>query len=534
MERPPADVEFGSHALLRRHTRTFQDPHLVPASVQLHRDNVRALKAKLEPSFRTEFPNQLVLNRAAIDREVCFTGGIASLLDAEYIIMEFLPPDDLLSASLVCRLWNVLSRQDSLWKKFLTSPAEGYPLRQLLGLEDELRIPAIQVYMLFRSCGVLKSSWIDVCKSVHLGSPALTHGLQPLSQWLSTQSTPLHPPLLQAMCRQFLMACIAAESIGVNFESISFDSIHVHRTSTAQAPLLQIVNMPHDREFFRRRNEDELLYRRRTNGSAIGMAFLYGAMDLCAGRELMHESLIRRCLNDREHMSMGMFELSKCTSDVPVAFKSMVEFGIYVVVAGLPLSTILEHAYFDDTTTAAWPVHLHLDIDSSMAYLSKIVGWYTDHPRHPRATPSRKNVQVPSTSLAATACLAGDVDRVALRSYRYTSLRAPPEADTLWMELLAQEQKHTLQVLDLSQATPLPTTTILRTLESLDMLTDLILPRTVFHNNIELLVQAFPPNLSRLKRIDKAFLTALDSLDTSYERQLNIVSFAYGSHVQSA
>ncbi|RHX98144.1 hypothetical protein DYB36_005992 [Aphanomyces astaci] len=482
----PLNVDFGSRALLRRHTVTFQDPTLVPAFVLGNRDRVRALRAKLDVNSASSFPNLLVLNRAMIDQAPRTDGGILQLSGGESLVMEFLSADDLVSGSMVCRSWRTLCRMDHLWTKFLYTPVERYPLRQLLHLEDDRMYPAIQVYMHFRSSGLVqpRSSCVHIGTNVALKQ---SRGTVPFRQWLDSQPSPLPSITLRAVCRQLLVAATAVLSTeSREVSEFPFDAMYMHYDEACGAvasshegrvPLLQVAThagdlyrSDHDwhHRHRRHRNDDDHFFTGPALNDGDGhlpssprhhhepsiprlvLSFLHSALDISVGREVAHENLVRRCLTG--HASMDP------------ALKSMLEYGMYLLQCPRHpdlFSTLLVHPFFhDNSTTTLWP-----SVDLIL------------------------HTMTPATYLANVAS--------------------------------------TLHSLDLSLV-QLPTSTVLNALGPLRNLTDLILPHTWMPNNhMEPLVAAFQSHLTKLERVDKAFLTALQTLDDSYSQQLRIVDFAY-------
>ncbi|RHY65158.1 hypothetical protein DYB34_005702 [Aphanomyces astaci] len=549
----PLNVDFGSRALLRRHTVTFQDPTLVPAFVLGNRDRVRALRAKLDVNSASSFPNLLVLNRAMIDQAPRTDGGILQLSGGESLVMEFLSADDLVSGSMVCRSWRTLCRMDHLWTKFLYTPVERYPLRQLLHLEDDRMYPAIQVYMHFRSSGLVqpRSSCVHIGTNVALKQ---SRGTVPFRQWLDAQPSPLPSSTLRAVCRQLLVAATAVVSTeSREVSEFPFDAIYMHYDEACGAvasshegrvPLLQVAThagdlyrSDHDwhHRHRRHRNDDDHFFTGPALNDGDGqlpssprhhhqpsiprlvLSFLHSALDISVGREVAHENLVRRCLTG--HASMDP------------ALKSMIEYGMYLLQCPRHpdlFSTLLVHPFFhDDSTTTLWPsVDLTLHTMTPATYLANVVTWFHTKP----ALAQRFLFPLtftPSTWVCHDVVHMTEVDTSALLRYRYTSLRAPTTADSNWMAVAAVHQASTLHSLDLSLV-QLPTSTVLNALGPLRNLTDLILPQTWMPNNhMEPLVAAFQSHLSKLERVDKAFLTALQTLDDSYSQQLRIVDFAY-------
>ncbi|KAF0715206.1 Aste57867_3515 [Aphanomyces stellatus] len=529
---PTLDVELGSHALLRRHATTFQDPELVPASIQHDRSSVRALQEKLQPSAATAFGNQLVLHRDAVDADVYFSGGIPSLLDAESVVMEYFDVADLIAGSMVCRRWRGLCRQDGLWSKLLVSPVERYPLRALLNLQDTA-IPSIQVYMLYHACGLRAGQYVDVSESIHLGGGVPSHHVTPFGPWLAAQSTPLRPPMLRAICRQLLLACLSVERMNLTLDGVAFDTIVLHHVvgDNDDVPLLQLTSLAHERERFHRRNEDDLL-RLETIPSSILLSFLYVTLDVALGREFIRENLVRRLLHDSQHIASEL--------------KSLIEYGVFLLARGLPASRLLMHPFFQDPSTSAtasllWPTDLHRLVTSSSGYLSAILAWFTTHhmptsvvAQSPLLSTCRVDLtltsssMIPRTAMAKYILDAPEVQPQDLVRLRYASLAAPPTVDAAWLCHVATYQHDTLTRLDLSRA-QVPTSTIVRALAALHALTDLLLPVSIWQHHVETVVEAFPhATLSHLARVDSAFLAALTRLDRSYESQLQIMHFAYG------
>lgn len=73
--------------------------------------------------------------------------GIDALAGLELLLFAFFSPRELVQLSGVCNEWKRLARHDLCWAPLLFTPAERYPMRELLGLS--VCVPAIQVYMVF-------------------------------------------------------------------------------------------------------------------------------------------------------------------------------------------------------------------------------------------------------------------------------------------------------------------------------------------------------------------------------------------------
>ncbi|OQS04208.1 F-box protein [Thraustotheca clavata] len=540
---------------------------------------LQQMKKKLKsiPTHQ-HWSTNLVLNRQCIDKPAKMNGGLIALHGLEELVLAFLDAKNLLSCTMVCVRWSQLCRQDMLWEKLLVSPCEGYPLRQLLACPPS--IPAIQVFMLFHTSGLangplfvnqefvtdesselyfkptaeplittpsarhrdLSTLLETTCVgSVHVSrlfanrsqrAAALScpsdvlhiHGptCQTLKTWLS-KHTPLRPDVLRSFCFQLLHGCIALDEADLVHTDMLLKHILVF-TNEAQPdsmPLLRIdghgalerKTKSYDHEsavwslIFTAPNREENRWKN------LLCSYLYCILDICLeGRlaNLRQQSLMHCLVMDRQNM--------------PRDFRSLVEYGAYLLYNNKSMENLLHHPYLAkaEWDNADWLRELHPPRDQS-TYLENILSWYGTHPLTP--TINVNSIPIPVSNVGPEYLTAAVCERSLLRN-RFTAIQAPSYATSYWMQALASSQSSTLVRLDLSSL-ELSSSTILQGLSLLPHITDLKLPKAMLReSNIERFVIAFSNSLlPALETVEDAFLNAVCRMEDSYRKQLDMVEF---------
>lgn len=94
----------------------------------------------------------------AVEAPAPSQAGVDALGGLEMLLFEFFTSGELLVAGQTCRRWHRLARLDLLWEPRLVTPFEKYPMRELMGLGQQ--VPAIQVYMIFRRLKLAQSPFV--------------------------------------------------------------------------------------------------------------------------------------------------------------------------------------------------------------------------------------------------------------------------------------------------------------------------------------------------------------------------------------
>ncbi|OQR85423.1 F-box protein [Achlya hypogyna] len=519
---------------------------------------------------------QLVLNRSCIDTPVPIEGGLIALHGLEELVLGFLDAPTLLKCTLTCVRWSRLCRQDSLWEKLLVSPTEGYNLRELLSCPQP--VPAIQVFMLFHTSGLAAGPLFnhqefviegDDCPpdavtvttsarhrdlialleatpvaSVHVARLLTTrsnllaalsfptemahlHGSDcvPLKAWL-TKHAPLSADMLRSFSAQLLHGCVALDAAGLVHTDLSLKHVLVFNPD-GPLPLLRIDGHAALERKARAFDHESAVWslifttqtREESRWKNLLCSFLYAVLDVCLeGRlaNLRQQSLMHCLAMDRHAM--------------PRDFRSLVEYGAFLLHHNRPMAHLLRHPYL---TRAAWDNvdwlrELHPPRDQA-TYLENIIAWYAAN--EPPAAPAPWPVPV---SRVGPDCLGAAVGEGGLLANRFTCIRAPADATSYWMQALASSQGATLVRLDLS-ALELSSSTILQGLSLLPHITDLKLPKAMLReSNIERFVVAFANSLlPALTTVEDAFLAAVGRMEDSYRKQLEMVDFLLQAPVRA-